>query len=95
MGKPDADKLDFWTKEEYDKFISTIEVESRYYVIFEILFWTGIREGELLALTKSDVDFQNNRMSITKTYYQTERRDVITAPKQETICASNRTARNS
>ena len=50
MGKPDADKLDFWTKEEYDKFISTIEVESRYYVIFEILFWTGIREGELLAL---------------------------------------------
>ena len=83
MGKPDADKLDFWTKEEYDKFISTIEVESRYYVIFEILFWTGIREGELLALTKSDVDFQNNRMSITKTYYRTERRDVITAPKTE------------
>ena len=83
MGKPDADKLDFWTKEEYDKFISTIEVGSRYYVIFEILFWTGIREGELLALTKSDVDFQNNRMSITKTYYRTERRDVITAPKTE------------
>lgn len=83
MGKPDADKLDFWTKEEYDKFISSIEVGSRYYVIFEILFWTGIREGELLALTKSDVDFQNNRMSITKTYYRTERRDVITVPKTE------------
>ena len=83
MGKPDADKLDFWTKEEYDKFISLIEVGSRYYVIFEILFWTGIREGELLALTKSDVDFQNNRMSITKTYYRTERRDVITVPKTE------------
>ena len=56
---------------------------SRYYVIFEILFWTGIREGELLALTKSDVDFQSNRMSITKTYYRTERRDVITVPKTE------------
>lgn len=83
MGKPDADKLDFWTKEEYDKFISTIEVGRRYYVIFEILFWTGCREGELLALTKSDIDFQNNRMSITKTYYQTERRDVITVPKTE------------
>lgn len=83
MGKPDADKLDFWTKEEYDKFISSIEAGSRYYVIFEILFWTGIRERELLALTKSDVDFQNNRMSITKTYYRTERRDVITVPKTE------------
>ena len=52
-------------------------------MILEILFWTGIREGELLALTKSDIDFHNNRMSITKTYYRTERRDVITAPKTE------------
>ena len=38
MGKADADKLEFWTKEEYDRFISGIEVGSRYYVIFEILF---------------------------------------------------------
>lgn len=83
MGKPAADKLDFWTKEEYDRFISTMEIGSRYYVIFEILFWTGCREGEMLALTKSDTDFQNNRMSITKTYYRIERRDVITAPKTE------------
>lgn len=83
MGKPVADKLDFWTKEEYDRFISTMEVGSRYYVIFEILFWTGCREGEMLALTKSDIDFANNRMSITKTYYRIERRDVITAPKTE------------
>lgn len=83
MGKSVADKLDFWTKEEYDQFISTLESGSRYYVIFEILFWTGCREGELLALNKSDIDFQNNRMSITKTYYRSERRDVITAPKTE------------
>lgn len=83
MGKSVADKLDFWTKEEYDRFISTIETGSRYYIMFEILFWTGCREGELLALTKSDIDFQNNRMSITKTYYRSERRDVITAPKTE------------
>lgn len=42
-----------------------------------------LTKAELLALTKSDVDFQNNRMNITKTYYRTERRDVITAPKTE------------
>lgn len=83
MGKPVADKLDFWTKEEYDRFISTMDAGSRYYVMFEILFWTGCREGELLALTKSDIDFHNHRMSITKTYYRSERRDVITAPKTE------------
>lgn len=83
MGKADADKLEFWTKEEYDRFISGIEVGSRYYVIFEILFWTGCREGEMLALTKSDIDFTENRISISKTYYRTERKDVITTPKTE------------
>lgn len=83
MGKADADKIDFWTKEEYDKFIATFEVGSRYYVLFEILFWTGCREGELLALNKSDIDFANNKLHITKTYYRTERKDIITAPKTE------------
>ena len=57
MGKSDADKLNFWTKDEYDCFINGIDRESKYYVIFEILFWTGCREGEMLALTKEDVDF--------------------------------------
>lgn len=83
MGKSDADRLDFWTKDEYDQFISGIEKGSRYYVIFEILFWTGCREGELLALTKSDIDFENNRLSISKTYYRTDKRDIITTPKTE------------
>lgn len=46
MGKSDADKLDFWTKQEYDRFIETIDKGSRYFVIFEILFWTGCREGD-------------------------------------------------
>ena len=64
MGKADADKIDFWTKAEYDKFIETFEVGSRYYVLFEILFWTGCREGELLDLTKSDIDFANNKLHI-------------------------------
>ena len=53
MGKSDANRLDFWTKDEYDKFIATIDHDDRYYTLFEILFWTGCRVGELLALTKS------------------------------------------
>jgi integrase len=83
MGKSDADGIDFWTKDEYDKFIETFEIGSKYYVLFEILFWTGCREGEVLALTKSDIDFTNNKLHITKTYYRTDRRDIVTAPKTE------------
>ena len=83
MGKSDADRIDFWTREEYDRFIETFEVGSRYYVLFEILFWTGCREGELLALTKSDFDFYNNKLHISKTYYRADCKDIITTPKTE------------
>ena len=83
MGKADADKLYFCTKDEYDKFIDSMEEGSRYFLIFELLFWTGCRQGEMLALTKSDVDFENNRLSITKTYYRTDKKDIITCPKTE------------
>lgn len=83
MGKSDADELSFWTKEEYDKFIATINENDRYYVLFELLFWTGCREGEALALTRNDIDFGNNQIHITKTYYRTGGEDIITTPKTE------------
>mgnify|MGYP000137397800 CR=1 FL=1 len=65
----------------FQRFIQTIEPGTRYYLIFEILFWTGCRIGELLALTPADINFERNQISITKTYYRTERKDVITEPK--------------
>ena len=83
MGKSDADELNFWTKEEYDQFIATIDKADRYYVLFEILFWCGCRIGEVLALTKKDIDFKNNQISITKTYFRMNGQDVISTPKTE------------
>lgn len=83
MGKSDADKLEFWTKDEYDRFITVIDPESEDYLIFEILFWTGIREGELLALSLSDFDMSGNRLHINKTYNRIQKRDVIDTPKTE------------
>ncbi|GFI17012.1 hypothetical protein IMSAGC009_02180 [Lachnospiraceae bacterium] len=56
MGKSDADKLNFWTKDEYDCFISGIDRESKYYVIFEILFWTGCREGDDHVIIRLKLD---------------------------------------
>lgn len=83
MGKPDAEELNFWTREEYDKFIATVNKQDRYYTLFELLFWTGCREGEALALTCNDIDFDNNQIHITKTYYRSGGKDVITTPKTE------------
>nr|WP_285842948.1 site-specific integrase [Rummeliibacillus stabekisii] len=39
------------------------------YLIFLILSYTGIRVGELVALKWKDIDFINQTISITKTYY--------------------------
>lgn len=83
MGKSDADELNFWTKEEYDQFIATVDESDRYFVMFEILFWTGCREGELLALTKKDIDLENNQIHITKTYFRSGGKDIITTPKTD------------
>ena len=83
MGKSDSRSMTFWTIEEYEKFIETFDKDDKYYLLFEILFWTGMREGELLALTKGDVDFSNNKIRINKTYYRANGEDVITTPKTE------------
>ena len=52
-------------------------------VIMKIFFSFYLTKAEMLALTKEDIDFENNQISITKTYYRTERRDIITTPKTE------------
>lgn len=83
MGRSDSRQIDFWTKEEYDKFIASYEEGSRLYVLFEILFWTGCRVGEALALTKDDINFITNQISISKTYYRAKRQDIISSPKTE------------
>jgi integrase len=88
MGKSDADKMNFWTLDEYEQFLSVIDPDSDLYLMAELLFWTGMREGELLALTPADVDLKHREIHINKTYYRSEGRDIITTPKTDT---SNRT----
>ena len=55
---------------------------------FELLYWCGIRVGELLALTPADFDFEKKTLTINKSYQRLKRRDVITSPK---TLKSNRT----
>lgn len=83
MGKSDADKLSFWTKEEYDIFIESLDRNDIYHLIFQILFWTGCREGELLALTKKDINLEEGTINISKTYFRINGKDIITTPKTE------------
>ena len=83
MGRSDGRSLEFWTLKEYKQFIGTFTKNSRAYIMFEILFWTGCREGEMLALTKNDIDLEKGQISITKTYYRHGKEDIVTEPKTE------------
>lgn len=83
IGKGKADEMNFWTKEEYLKFIECVKDKPISYYAFQILYWCGIREGELLALTTADIDFENKKLHITKSYQHINGEDVITDPKTE------------
>ena len=83
IGKGKADEMDFWTKEEYIKFIECVKDKPISYYAFQILYWCGIREGELLALTPADIDFKNKKLHITKSYQYINGEDIITDPKTE------------
>ena len=69
------------TKDEYLKFIEAVKDKSYSYQVLQILYWRGLRAGELLALTSQDIDFDNKDIRITKSYQRLEEKDVITDQK--------------
>lgn len=81
IGSKQADEMSFWTKEEYLRFSREVMDKPQSFIAFELLYWCGLRLGEMLALTPADFDFKNKRLSVTKSYQRMHREDVITAPK--------------
>lgn len=88
MGCEEHKEMLFWTKEEYLKFADVMMDKPRSYYAFEMLYWCGVRMGELLALTPADFDFERQTVTINKSYQRLKGRDVITSPK---TVKSNRT----
>lgn len=81
MGKSKGEEMEVWTKEEYLKFSDVMMDKPISYYAFQCLYWLGLRSGELLALSKSDFNFEKGTVSITKSYQRFDKRDVITDPK--------------
>ena len=81
MGSEEHKEMLFWTKEEYLKFADVMMDKPLSYYAFEMLYWCGIRMGELLALTPKDFDFEKQTLTINKSYQRLNGRDVITTPK--------------
>lgn len=57
----------FWTYEEFKQFISAVDDEL-YFTIFNFMYFTGLRIGEMIALTWKDIDFNKKTLNINKNY---------------------------
>ena len=79
--KPAPKKVAFWTPEEYKCFSDAIRDNIELFTAFEILFYTGMRKGELLALTPGDIDFQEKKITINKTLAYVDGKYTIQPPK--------------
>ena len=80
MGVKDK-RVVFWTPEEYERFAYYAMEYPQYYYIYEVLYWCGLRRGEMLALTLNDIDLDAGIISVTKTYNCIKGREIISTPK--------------
>lgn len=92
-GKIVDDELKYITEDQFKLFIECVD-DMVFKCLFTVLFYQGLRLGEALALTFEDIDFNNNRIKINKTYTSKLNKDYrgeklyITSPKTKN---SNRT----
>ena len=81
MGKSKADERPYWTLEEFQKFSDAIMDKRDSWMAFQILFWTGMRIGELLALQVKDIDFEQGTITVDESLTRLDGENLITAPK--------------
>lgn len=79
MGKKDADEMQIWTVEQFRQAMTCCKREDDR-LAFEIMFFGGMRIGETLALTPSDIS-ASKVISITKSYARLHGEDIISTPK--------------
>lgn len=81
MGKR-TKSTQYWTLEEFKKFDETVK-DSRIKITVKILFFTGMRIGELQALNLKYIDLENKIIKVRHTLQRVNKKDVITPPKTE------------
>lgn len=75
VGRPKTKKakpeITFWEKDEFDKFMESVDDEM-YKVLFNLLYYSGMRSGEARALKPSDLSLEFKSISISKTLQRSE-----------------------
>ena len=79
IGRSKAAEMKIWIRDQYECFANQID-KSSMRLAFDILFYTGIRSGELLALTPADI-LPSKRIDINKNYAKVNGEELFLEPK--------------
>lgn len=86
--KEETIKLKYWTLEQFKEFESTLKTPIKI-ALFNVLFWSGMRKGEALALKISDIDFDNCMITIDKSWNGDEVTSVKNSSSERCISVPN------
>ena len=80
IGSKNTQEVNIWSRGQYLAFSEKI-ADDEAFVPIEVLYWTGIRLGELLALTPDDIDFNRSEIYVRHSYRRIRKKDVVGDPK--------------
>ena len=81
IGKSDSEEMHFWTVDEFTMFREH-EQKRAFGLAFDILFYTGIRAGELLALSP-DRFTADLMLHVNRNYASVKNKQLLLTPKTE------------
>jgi len=76
-------KGNFLTKEELKEFLKLAQTTtlSYFFPLVHLMAYTGLRQGEALALKWSDIDFENKKITVNKTAARIKEKQTLQTPK--------------
>lgn len=76
-------KGNFLTKEELKEFLKLAQTAtlSYFFPLVHLMSYTGLRQGEALALKWSDIDFENKKITVDKTAVRIKEKQTLQTPK--------------
>jgi len=80
IGKGKAEEMQIWTRDQFNQLLPQLK-RADYRLAFKLLFYTGMRKGELLALTPDDI--MEDRIRINKNFQVVNGEDLIQTPKTD------------
>lgn len=82
IGSHKSKEMVIYTHQEFKKLLENV-TDYTDYTIFSLLFYTGMRKGELFALQKKDIDLKKGIININQSYQRIAKKDVFTSPKTD------------